>query len=252
MLIRFFKIIAMTLSVLFSSLGICSQTSTQTSSYYNKGATVAAKFKQQTISGTKQKYSLAEIYKALNDKISNNSENLAIKDSDKNKISFCMGYMTGANSLKKGELFNPKPENIHYNPQTVLQGVYDHYNQLKPKYELIAKDRLNQLLSTDPKSLPQQITNSQFSYSLGYNFFEIPNNSSTSKIIVKQEFIKGMKAGLEGEKYKLSVEQVAEISYIIGTLLYNSEYNFLKKTNAKKQFLAGFHSKLETNKFKAN
>lgn len=245
MLIRFLTIIVIVLSLLVSSLGICSQTNTQTTSYYDKGAAVAAKFKQQTISGTKQKYSLAEIYNGINDKISNNSENLATKDIDKNKISFCMGYITGANSFKKGSLFSPKPENIHYNPQTVLQGVYDHYHQLKPQYELIAKDRLNQLLSSNPKSLPQQITNTQYSYSLGYNFFEIPNNCSASNIIDKEEFIKGMKAGLEGQKYKLSAQQVAEISYIIGTLLYSSEYSVLKNNIAKKQFLAGFYSKLE-------
>lgn len=244
MLIRFFKIIVTIVSILIFSLGICSQINTQAASDFDKGAIVAAKFKQQTISGTGQKYSLTEIYKALNDKNSNNSEKLTIKDSDKNKISFCMGYITGANSLKKSSLFSHMSENIHYNPQTVLQGIYDHYNQLKPQYELITKDRLNRLISTKLGSLPQQITNSQFSYSLGYNFFEIPNNSPASSIIVKQEFIKGMKAGLEGQRYKLSTQQVAEISYIIGTLLYSSEYNVLKNTNAKKQFLAGFYSKI--------
>ncbi|MDE4994668.1 hypothetical protein NAH09_11575, partial [Francisella tularensis subsp. holarctica] len=80
----------------------------------------------------------------------------------------------------------------------------------------------NRLISTKIGSLTQQITNSQFSYSLGYNFFEITNNSPASSIIVKQEFIKGMKAGLEVKTYKLSTQQVAEISYIIGTLLYSS------------------------------
>lgn len=83
-----------------------------------------------------------------------------------------MGYITGANSLKKSSLFSHMSENIHYNPQTVLQGIYDHYNQLKPQYELITKDRLNRLISTKLGSLPQQITNSQFSYSLGYNFLK--------------------------------------------------------------------------------
>ncbi|MDE5031919.1 hypothetical protein NAI34_09860, partial [Francisella tularensis subsp. holarctica] len=70
------------------------------------------------------------------------------------------------------------------------------------------------------------------------------NNSPASSIIVKHEFIKGMKAGLEGQRYKLSTQQVDEISYIIGTLLYSSEYNVLKNTNAKNQFLAGFYSKI--------
>ncbi|MDE4942606.1 hypothetical protein NAI62_09775, partial [Francisella tularensis subsp. holarctica] len=70
------------------------------------------------------------------------------------------------------------------------QGIYDHYNQLNSQYELITTDRLNRLMSTKLGSLPQQITNSQFSYILGYNFFEITNNSPASSIIVKQEFIK--------------------------------------------------------------
>ncbi|ABI82196.1 hypothetical protein FM755_07360 [Francisella tularensis] len=154
------------------------------------------------------------------------------------------GIYYRSQQFKKSSLFSHMSENIHYNPQTVLQGIYDHYNQLKSQYELITKDRLNRLISTKLGSLPQQITNSQFSYSLGYNFFEITNNSPASSIIVKQEFIKGMKAGLEGQRYKLSTQQVAEISYIIGTLLYSSEYNVLKNTNAKKQFLAGFYSKI--------
>ncbi|WP_169748263.1 hypothetical protein [Francisella persica] len=46
MLIRFLTIIVIVVSLLVSSLGICSQTNTQTTSYYRKGATVAAKFKQ--------------------------------------------------------------------------------------------------------------------------------------------------------------------------------------------------------------
>ncbi|ALB02151.1 hypothetical protein ACH24_06035 [Francisella persica ATCC VR-331] len=128
-----------------------------------------------------------------------------------------------------------------------MHGVYDHYYQLKPQYDLITKYRLKQLLRSNTKTLPQQITNSQFSYSLGYNFFEIPNNCSASNIIDKEDFIKGMKAGLEGQKYKLSAQQVAKISYIILTLLYGLEYVFLKIL-AKKQFLAGFYSKLENNK----
>nr|MCX3323436.1 hypothetical protein [Bacillus paranthracis] len=68
MLIRFFKIIVTIVSILIFSLGICSQINTQAASDFDKGAIVAAKFKQQTISGTGQKYSLTEIYKALNDK----------------------------------------------------------------------------------------------------------------------------------------------------------------------------------------
>ncbi|ABI82195.1 hypothetical protein [Francisella tularensis] len=48
MLIRFLKIIVTIVSILIFSLGICSQINTQAASDFDKGAIVAAKFKQQT------------------------------------------------------------------------------------------------------------------------------------------------------------------------------------------------------------
>ncbi|MDE4994486.1 hypothetical protein NAH09_10170 [Francisella tularensis subsp. holarctica] len=48
MLIRFLKIIVTIVSILSFSLGICSQINTQAASDFDKGAIVAAMFKQHT------------------------------------------------------------------------------------------------------------------------------------------------------------------------------------------------------------
>lgn len=221
------------------SLGISSQiVNTNSQNYYNNAVNFAKELKDKNICGTDEKYSLEDFYKGLKDKI-NNQDNFLLKKHDNKKISFSIGYKTGMSSLKKGFLFSPNPTKL-YNPKIVLAGISDHYSNTKPNFKLIESTKLKEILNNDSRTLPKDISADQFNYSLGFNLFEIPKNYSSSNIVDKKSFIKGMKAGLNNEKYNLSKQQVAEFSYIMGTF-YSANLDNEQHRNA---FLEGFESEL--------
>ena len=208
---------------------------------YQGGKMTASGLQEVPINGTDQHWNIQAAYQGLSDKMAG-KELTIFPEATMKKVSFALGYMTGESSLKTGVMFRPQLQNDKYNPKIVMQGILDQYHKKEPEYTLLTDSDFDAIKKTE--ALPENISNAQFSYSLGYTKFGVPEEFEN---LNKVEFVHGMDISLTNKQEKYTDEQIKAISYTMGAFIYNPDNNSFKDQQEKDKFLEGFKSIVDDN-----